>query len=218
MTTTQESCQGCGQCCKQGGPALHGADLQLIRSGNIPMTNLITIRKGELAHNPKTMTVQAVAVELVKICGAGREWDCHYYDGKLGCTIYSFRPHACRALKCWDTSEILTLVEKDALSRLDILPEDDPLIPVIMEHERLFPCLGLQEIYRKDQVISSARKQELEKTVDDEMRFRMQVVAEFHLQLRAELFYLGRPMFQLLQALGVRASDSPTGIRLQWGG
>ena len=218
MTTTQESCEGCGRCCKQGGPALHAADLDLVRSGKIPMTNLITIRKGELVHNPKSMSVQPVAVELVKISGVGKEWDCHYYNGASGCTIYAFRPQACRALKCWDTSEILSLVEKDTLTRLHILPEDHPLIPVIVEHERLFPCSALQEIYGKGQTISGALKQQLEKLADDEMRFRMRVVAEFQLQLRDELFYLGRPMFQLLQALGVQVFDSPTGIRLQWEG
>ncbi|MFH0783429.1 MAG: YkgJ family cysteine cluster protein [Pseudomonadota bacterium] len=213
----QESCEGCGQCCKQGGPALHHDDLELVRSGKIPMSSLITIRKGELVTNPLIGGIQPVAVELVKISGSGRQWDCCYYSGTKGCTIYEERPQACRALKCWNTEEILALIEKDTLSRTDILPEDHLLLPIIREHERIFPCSDLQQVYNKRQKISQAMKNELETRANDEMRFRMRIVEKFQLKLCDELFCFGRPIFQLLQALGVRVSESAsTEIRLHW--
>lgn len=212
----QEGCEGCGKCCRQGGPALHREDLDLVRSGKIPTTSLITIRKGELAHNPLTGSVQPVAVELVKITGTGRQWDCRYHDVSKGCTIYQYRPLACRALKCWDTEEVLALVEKDTLSRMDILPVDHFVLPAIREQERICPCHGLQEIHSKRHELSAELKDELEKMAGDEMRLRVQAVAEYHLQLSDELFFFGRPFFQLLQALGVRVSESSSGIRLHW--
>jgi len=218
MTTTNErGCEGCGQCCKQGGPALHSSDLHLVQSGKIPISSLITIRKGELAHNPMTGSIQPVTVELVKIAGAGRQWQCRYYDSPGGCTIYEHRPQACRALRCWDTAEILALVEKDTLSRFDILSADHFLLPAIREHERICPCHDLQQLYSAGRNLSDNAKIELENRVREEVRLRMRVVTDFQLQLCDELFYFGRPFFQLLQTLGVRVSESSAGIQLHWG-
>lgn len=216
MTTEQVACRKCGNCCKQGGPALHSQDLERIKSGKIPVSDLITIRKGELASNPLTGKIQSVAVELVKIAGTGRQWACCYYDADSGCTVYLDRPHACRVLKCWDTQEILALVEKDTLSRFDILENEDPLIAVIREHERICPCHDLGFIQANFGRLSEEQKNELEQRVRADLRFRIRAIGDFHLNVREELFYFGRPLFQLLQSLGVRISETPAGIHLIW--
>jgi Fe-S-cluster containining protein len=216
MTTDQVTCKKCGNCCKKGGPALHIQDLELIRSGKIPISSLITIRKGELVHNPLAGKIQPVSVELVKIVGTGRLWDCCYYNEDSGCTVYSDRPHACRILKCWDTTEILHLVEKDTLSRMDILNADDPLIPVIMEHERLCPCDDLRFIQDNFGRLTTQYKNEVEKRVRSDLRFRTRVTGDFQLKVSEELFYFGRPLFQLLEPLGIRISESITGVHLVW--
>lgn len=195
---------------------MHKGDLELVRSGRIPISKLITIRKGELAHNPLTGTLRPVAVELVKIAGTGKQWDCCYHDDSKGCLIYPNRPLACRALKCWDTDEVLDLVEKDTLSRFDILEEDHFLLPVIREHERICPCDDLQVLHLNGREVSDQLKRQLQKQVREEMRFRMRVVADFNLNLADELFYFGRPFFQLLQPFGARVSDSADGIHLHW--
>jgi Fe-S-cluster containining protein len=217
MTTEQVTCKRCGNCCEKGGPALHSQDLQLVRGGKIPLRSLITIRKGELVHNPLAGKIQPVTVELVKIVGTGRQWDCCYYNKEVGCTVYEDRPFACRVLKCWDTEKILDLVEKDTLSRFDILYQDDPLIPVIKEHERMCVCEDLGFIQSNLNRLSEQQKNELEKRVRSDLRFRTRVITDFQLKLSEELFYFGRPFFQLLQPLGVRISESPAGIHLVWG-
>lgn len=216
MTTKDGGCEKCGKCCKQGGPALHKEDLPLVRSGKLPISCLITIRKGELAHNPVSGVVQPVSVELVKITGSGRQWDCCYYDSRKGCTIYEHRPQACRTLKCWDTDEILALVEKDTLSRFDILPEDHFILPALREHERICPLNALEPLYRDSRNVTDKIKKTLEKQAREEMRFRMRLVNDYQLKISDELFYFGRPFFQLLQALGVKVSESPQGICLHW--
>jgi Fe-S-cluster containining protein len=216
MTTEQVACRKCGNCCKQGGPALHTEDLQRIKSGKIPVSSLITIRKGELAHNPLSGKIQPVAVELVKIVGTGRQWDCCYYEAESGCTVYLDRPHACRVLKCWDTREILALVEKDTLSRFDILEKEDSLLAVIREHERICPCDDLGFIHANFGLLSEEQKNDLEKRVRADLRFRTRAIADFDLNVREELFYFGRPLFQLLQQLGVRVCETPAGIHLSW--
>jgi hypothetical protein len=108
-------------------------------------------------------------------------------------------------------------VETDTLNRFDILDKDDPLIPVIKEHERICPCDDLGFIQENIGCLSDEKKNELEKRVRSDLRFRTRVIADFQLKVSEELFYFGRPLFQLLQQLGVRISESPTGIHLNWG-
>lgn len=195
---------------------MHGQDLELIRSGKIVMSSLITIRKGELAHNPLSGKIQPVKVELVKIVGTGRQWACCYHDEQDGCTVYEHRPQACRVLKCWDTEEILDLVEKDTLDRFDIIGESDPLVPVIREHQRICPCDDLQFVQANLDRLSDERKKELEKRVRSDLRFRVRVIDDFQLKLSEELFYFGRPLFQLLQSFGVKVYESKGDLHIKW--
>ena len=216
MQAEMIGCKQCGKCCEQGGPALHTQDVKLLENGGIPVSSLITLRKGELALNPKTNQVQGLSVELVKLIGSGRTWNCVYYDGDTGCTIYDRRPYACKALKCWDTEEILALVEKDTLDRVMILGEDHTMIPIIAEHERICPCADLEYLKNNYKKISDSEKKDVERRVRHDLRFRSRIIKDFNLKLNEELFYFGRPLFQLLQPLGVKVSEIQNEIYLQW--
>ncbi|MCP3888357.1 MAG: YkgJ family cysteine cluster protein [Desulfobulbaceae bacterium] len=216
MDVEISSCKKCGNCCEKGGPALHIPDLKSIKNGNIPISSLITIRKGELVHNPLVDRIKATTVELVKLVGTGRTWDCCYYKPGTGCTIYEHRPHACRVLKCWDTGEILALVEKDTLDRFAILEKDDPLIPIIREHERICPCDGLEFIQANRTTLSANKKAEIEKIIRLDLRFRSRVINDFGLKLNEEMFYFGRPIFQLLSPFGVHIYESGDDIHVKW--
>ncbi|MFW2366714.1 MAG: YkgJ family cysteine cluster protein [Desulforhopalus sp.] len=209
-------CRKCGECCKNGGPALHLEDLVLITSGKLAVSDLITIRKGELVHNPVSGKIQPAAVELVKIVGSGKQWQCCYYDNEQGCTIYHYRPLGCRLLKCWDTADILGLVEKDTVGRLDIVTDNAPLIALITDHEELCPCAGLHSIMDEKGSLTQEQKKELETRVRNDLQFRKKVLEDFGFSLREELFYFGRPFFQLLQPLGVKVVESESGIQLIW--
>jgi Fe-S-cluster containining protein len=216
----QSACRRCGTCCSQGGPALHHRDLDLIASGRIPLDRLITVRKGELAHNPLTGRVQAVRVELVKIAGFGEDWRCSYYDAEIrGCGIYGHRPQACEVLQCWDTEAILALVEKDLLSRLDIVDPTELLARLIDEHEERCPCPpGLEGLADRPQDMARAEQVRLEQLVSADLIFREQVVREYGLSLQQEMFYFGRPIFQLLQPFGIRLGRLGKGFVLHWPG
>ncbi|KAB2890015.1 MAG: YkgJ family cysteine cluster protein [Desulfobulbaceae bacterium] len=213
----QAACRRCGACCLSGGPALHAADLPLLDRGAIPREHLITVRRGELADNPVAGRVQATRVELVKIAGSGREWRCFYYDeeGK-GCRIYGQRPLACEELKCWDTAAILALVEKDVLSRLDIVGADEPLRPLIVAHEDQCPVPDLQRLAARLREIDPAEREALQQLVARDLAFRDRVVRQLGLTLGLELFAFGRPIFQLLAPLGIRAAMTAAGPVLQW--
>ena len=72
MKKQQDECLRCGTCCSSGGPALHTEDLRLVKEWEIPFSQLITIRVGELAFNPLVGDLQPIRRELVKITGVGR--------------------------------------------------------------------------------------------------------------------------------------------------
>lgn len=213
----QDACRRCGGCCLAGGPALHTADLVLLKKGVIPREHLISVRKGELADNPAAGRVQATTVELVKIAGSGREWSCCYYDeaGK-GCRIYGHRPLACEVLKCWDTAAILALVEKDVLSRLDIVGLEEPLRWLIEEHESLCPVPDLERLAVNIKDIDEAEREALQQLVTRDLAFRDRVVRQLGMSLSLELFAFGRPIFQLLAPLGIQVVMTAAGPVLQW--
>ena len=178
---------------------------------------MITIRKGELAHNPKTDRIQPVSVELIKIRGKGGDWNCLFYDeATKGCTVYHHRPFACEVLKCWDPEELLDLVEKDTLTRLDILEETEEMYPYVLEYEKLFPCPDLNEITDWTEDAFLAQGVELEKKVNSDLFFRNRLVQKVGLELNEELFLFGRPLFQLLQPLGFTVVQSHAGVQLQY--
>jgi len=186
-----------------------------VRDGHLPLTDLITIRRGELAHNPLTDRIEPVVQELVKLRGVGVEWCCCYYDAaRRGCSIYQNRPVACEVLKCWQPEQSLALIGQDLLSRLDLLPSPAPLRSLVLEYEHLHPCPDMGEVEKAlaDQVENVLST--LEMQVNGDLAFRDRVVRELGLPLALEMFLFGRPLFQLLQTLGVIVSEAPQGLRL----
>ncbi len=215
----QSACKQCGICCTNGGAALHSSDLSLVRRNLIPRKNLITLRKGEFAHNPVSNKVQATTAEIVKLRGTGGKWTCCYYDpATCGCTLYENRPLACRTLKCWDPDESLALVETDLLSRIEILEREKHLRNLIARYEEVcllpdFNAIALD--VRRDPDKSIA---DLEKQVNADINFRDRAVEGSSTVSEEELFLFGRPLFQLLQPFGFAVFQSGKSLRLQWKG
>jgi Fe-S-cluster containining protein len=213
--THQTECKRCGTCCENGGPALHSQDLPLIKKGALSLGNLITIRKGELAHDPVTDSIEPVKTELVKIRGKKGSWACIFYDKtRNGCTIYDHRPLACGVLKCWDTDKILKLAGTDLLSRLDIVTEATPLRKSLIEHEQLFPLPDMKTLSRTISRSSKKTIKKLERINNKDIAYRMGTIDRFNLSVAEELFYFGRPLFQLLTPLGFTARETASGIKL----
>lgn len=210
-------CRRCGTCCMQGGPALHGPDRELLQSGHLRPEDLITVRRGELALPPLGGEPEPVEGEFLKLAGKNGSWCCLFYDEESrGCSRYGHRPMACGLLDCTDPAPLLAIAGKDLLTRFDCIEADDPLLPLVHEYETLCPCPDLQAI--REQLargdLPEARLTELEAVVARDLSFRGRVGNLFTLSLARELFSFGRPVFQLLQPLGLQAVNSPSGIRL----
>lgn len=208
------SCQRCGTCCTNGGPALHSADRQRVLDGDLPRTHLITIRAGELVHNPISNRLQPVRRELIKISGVGREWNCFYFDPEeKGCTIYDKRPKACRVLECWDTAAIEEMIEKDTLSRLDLVDSTEPVYRAIQEHELSFPCPDMKMLLQNG---PQSAADDLEESANREVVFRTAVSEQYDLSLGEELFYFGRPLFHLFLSVGAQINEVDGRLIVSW--
>lgn len=116
------SCRGCGTCCRKGGPALHGEDMDLLRRGALGRSDLVTLRAGELARDDAAGTLDPLDAELVKLAGARPGvWACRFLGADNRCTVYATRPVECGALLCRDTSRIMALYGQDRATRAMVL-------------------------------------------------------------------------------------------------
>jgi len=214
--TASESVTGCircGTCCLKGGPALHKEDKDILLEGHIIRERLITIRKGELAFSPLSGKLEPIKKELVKVAGKGKRWSCCFYDtDKAACTIYSRKPLECRLLKCWDTEELLSVIGKGTLARVDILDPDDPVMKYIEAHETECSLERVEDVIsillkKKDDPVALAR---LSAVIQEDLAIRSRAVAEFGISLETELFLFGRPLFKILNARGLQGIDFMT--------
>ncbi|MBC8316734.1 MAG: YkgJ family cysteine cluster protein [Desulfobulbaceae bacterium] len=199
--TTQTECKRCGTCCLKGGPVLHTEDLHLIRSAIISFDNLVTIRKNELAYRPDIDKVVPAENEFIKIGGKGKTWECLFYDStNPACLIHENRPLECRLLECWNTAPVTEMIGKECLTRQDILPADDPLQKYISAHEELCPYSEINRLL--DLLHSSGNRKDvigqLSSLVTKDLALRDKAIREFNLSVNRELFYFGRPVFQVI--------------------
>ena len=213
----KQSCDRCGSCCKQGGPALHRPDISLIQGGRLDRYHLVTIRKGEPAFLPFADQPAPVPSEFLKLQGRQGSWCCLFYDEQArACSIYENRPMACGLFDCTAPEPILAITGKDLLTRFDCIDPDDPLLPLVRRHDREFPCPDMEMVTAglnspADRLSLLA---DLTPLVNGDLAFRRQLTAQGTLSVAAEMFYFGRPLFQLLLPLGVGIRETPSGVQL----
>jgi len=194
----------------KGGPILHHEDKKILRAGHIGYQHLITIRKGEMAYNPIKEKLEPVHKEIIKVAGKGENWSCVFYDDeKASCTIYSHRFLECRLLKCWDTSEIMSIIGRNTIIRADIINPDDPIMSVIETHEQ--EC-SYQEVETLLSALSkkkekSAPFKRLTELVRKDLSIRSFALSELGLKAEFELFIFGRPLFKVLKDRGLTVHE-----------
>ncbi len=189
-----DTCKRCGTCCEKGGPALHAEDAKLL--AHIPMTDVLCLRRGEPAFDPRTDSLQPLPSELMKIRGKGRSWECTYFMPQdNSCSIYAFRPLECRSLYCGDSSEILRAMDQPVLTRADIVPNDSGLWACIEDHERSFPVGDALRLTGEDAASAEAIRPELDDLIRRELHYRRVLGERVGLEDRDLWAYLGRPLW-----------------------
>ncbi|MDW7772501.1 MAG: YkgJ family cysteine cluster protein [Desulfobulbaceae bacterium] len=218
VTGPKTSCDCCGTCCRKGGPALHTEDYDLLTAGLLSFDDLITVRQGEYVHHPMHEAPQPADRELIKIRGKGADWCCHFLDSEKSlCMFYEHRPLACRLLKCWAPDEVIAIAGKNLLDRFSLIPENEPVAALIRKHEE--DCsLRIMHSLTAQLHIPELRKEIIDLLtvqVNLDCRIRGYAVREYNLTLARELFYFGRPLFQLLIPFGLSYTAAPGGEILQ---
>lgn len=214
----KNECDKCGTCCEKGGPTLHGEDLDLIRRGLLSIDDLVTIRPGEIVLDPETGRPEVTEIELVKIQGQEGSWSCRFLQADRTCGIYAHRPLSCRLLECWNPDDALAVAGKKLLGRYDILEDSDPLHALLNIYDQQFVLPDMIEVTVR---LQSAEQQQdtlehLHGLVEKDLLFRSLAADRFAIPVGRELFYFGRPLFQLLEPLGVRMTETPGGIVLNY--
>lgn len=208
----RNSCIRCGTCCLKGGPTLHHEDKGILLDGYVGHQHLVTLRKGEMAYDPVQDVVRPVDRELIKVRGKGNDWSCCLYDRQSSsCTVYEHRFLECRLLKCWDPSELLSVIGKETIRRTDIINAGDPIVKVIKTHERECPLDAVQELISRfsrkaDKSKTAARLNEL---VRKDSALRSYAISELGLRKEYELFIFGRSLFTVIKSQGIPVHPAP---------
>ena len=130
-------CVRCGECCRQGSPALLEQDRPTLAKGAIGREDVMTQRAGERAYSNRERRVVTLAREQVKVREAPGGRGCIFLGpGGDACLIYADRPFQCRIMECWDPSRFDTVQSLPPLTRRGLLGEDHPLAPIMDEHDR----------------------------------------------------------------------------------
>ncbi|HID97917.1 MAG TPA: YkgJ family cysteine cluster protein [Thermodesulfobacteriaceae bacterium] len=189
-------CIRCGTCCKKGGPVLHTQDRDLIQSGILRPEHLMTLRQGELAYHPVEDKVIALTVEMIKISSVPGTSTCIFYDeDNQACTIYENRPVECRALKCWDTSDIDAILQKHLLVRTDLCPETSLAGRLISGYEKKFPA---GDFYHMMQDTKPGKdSDELLSLISTDSAFRSEITEKLKIQEKDLKFFFGRSLEEL---------------------
>lgn len=214
--TIQKNCKQCGICCTKGGAALHSADLALLQEGKIPLSDCVTLRKGEFAWSPFHDKVEAIQADIVKLRGTGGEWVCCYFNASAkNCGIYTNRPIACRTLKCWQPEASLAMIGNDLLSRQSIVKNDTLLLDLIEEYEHRFPLPDFSSLSSELTRNPEQTILDLEELMSQDLAFRNKQVLLSAKVSADELFLFGRPLFQLLQPFGLNVFQSGSRLCLK---
>jgi Fe-S-cluster containining protein len=200
------ACRSCGKCCRRGGPSFHNADKGLIEKGIIHSRFLYTIRKGELAYDNVRGCLQAVDSDIIKIKGKEGSWTCRFFNSsQKACRIYEHRPLECRALKCWDTSEIESIYAENRLSRKDLIAKIKGLWALIEDHQTRCDYETIRQlvtaIHRHEKEAARCMLIEIIR-YDTEMR--KLVVSTGGLDTEMLDFLFGRPLLKTIENYGLK--------------
>jgi Fe-S-cluster containining protein len=201
-----KECIRCGTCCRKGGPVLHHEDKKILLHHQTLYAHLVTIRRGELTYNPVSELVEPARQEMIKVSGKGDDWTCFFY-GKdaASCAIYDHRFLECRVLRCWQPDDIMGIVGRNILRRLDIINHNDPVLEIIEMHEK--EC-SLQELKTLTDQVSTGKEnaealRKISGLLQQDRAIRSHAFSDLGLSRDYELFIFGRPLTNVLKDFGL---------------
>jgi len=214
--TEPTTCQRCGTCCVNGGPALHRDDLPLIQDHRLALTDLLSIREGEPVFSPLINGLEPSRSELIKIAGYHDSWACRFFSqAQNACGCYAYRPVECRLLKCWAPSALTDIIYQQCLTRRDVLPEDDDLWELIGIQEAHCSFAMIAQLTTDGgEIRSQSHLAEVGRIINLDLKIRQRAIQTRRLSVAEELLYFGRPMFKSLGFYRLAIKEGINGISI----
>ncbi len=211
---TGPRCKRCGDCCRNGGPALHTEDMSLIEDGTIPLSSIVTLRPGERVYDQPAQNILALDSEILKIKGRDGTWTCMFYSPEgRSCGMYDSRPAECEILFCRDIEPLAAMYDKDRLTRADLLPEGHPLHELIAEHDAKCAPLHMENIAKDARNGNAEAGEALREMVLFDMEMRRLVPEKTGMDPAMNDFLFGRPLRVLLRAMNIKVYEVGDTIR-----
>jgi Fe-S-cluster containining protein len=167
-------------------------------------THVYTLRKGEVVRNIDD-TLIILEQEMIKIKGEGEAWSCMFFDDDdKGCRIYQDRPVECRALKCWDTQDLMEVMATPCLQREDLIDRRDGILKIIGAHEQKCAYETLESAMKGLQKPDSDKA--MEKVLDllqYDYHIRPFLTEKFNVDPNAMDFFFGRPLTTTIRMFGL---------------
>ncbi len=220
MQNTQEDgprCRRCGDCCRNGGPALHKDDMDLIQDGTIPLSAIVTLRPGERAYDQPAQDIRPLDDEILKIKGRDGTWTCSFYSPEgRNCGMYDNRPVECETLFCRDIAPLEAMYREDRLKRVDLLPKGHPLLELIAEHDTKCGPRLMEETAKKAREGDDEAGEALREMVIFDMEVRRLVPEKAGMDPELTDFLFGRPLRVLLRTMNINVYEVGDSIRFNF--
>ena len=217
--TNKTRCRRCGDCCRNGGPALHKADLPLIQDGTIALTEIVTLRPGEWVYDQPEQKVAPLDTEMLKLKGRDGTWTCiHFSPEGNTCGMYSSRPVECEVLFCQDIEPLRAMYDKDRLTRTDLMPEGHPLLALMAEHDEKCAPAAMEQLAKAAREGDHDAGESLKEMVVFDMELRRLVPEKTSMAPEMNDFFFGRPLRVLLAGMNIKTYDAGGTIRFGFNG
>jgi Fe-S-cluster containining protein len=142
--------------------------------------------------------------------GKNDSWTCIFFDeNQTACRIYANRPLECKALKCWNTSEVKKIYTKDRLTRADLISEIEGLWDLLEDHQRRCDYGTIHKLVKAlDGADKKNARQQLVEIIQYDIEIRKLVATRAELDVEMMDFLFGRPLTITIKNYGIRVQQS----------
>ncbi len=201
--TCHNVCKQCGECCRKGGPLLHIQDMPLVEQKHIDFAALVTLRVGEIIHDPILQRLAPLQEEAIKIAGTGEvtyPWHCVFHKDAQ-CSIHNHRPIQCQTLFCTDTTALEATYTEQKLTRRDILAHaPEGWLALAEAHEESCPVTPFVTLSTDGNTLcTTATSQDIAHIVRYDSAFRDLAITKARIPANILPCLFGRPLAVLLR-------------------
>jgi Fe-S-cluster containining protein len=183
-------------------------DRFLIDEGIIPVKHLFTIREGEPVRDNVQNRFGVAHTDIIKIKNTVNSPFClFFHPGNSHCAIYENRPMECRLLKCWDTGDIESYYDKARLTRKELVGNIKGLWEIVEDHQKqcgFSPVYTFAEAYKAGGRVDPDLEKQVIHIIKYDFSVRALVCEKGNMAPEILEFLLGRPMPQILAAMGIK--------------